>query len=40
MMLFFVMCTELDQTGLYWFELAWTAGVKCAKSLVENSIVV
>ena len=37
------MHTKLDQTDLSWFELVpptWTAGVKCAKCLVENSIIV
>ena len=36
----FVMCTKLNPTGLNWFQPTWTAGVKCAKCLVENSIVI
>ena len=34
------MRTKLDQTGLNWFQPTSTAGVKHAKCLVENSIVV
>ena len=39
-MLFFVMHTKLDQTSLSWLQPIWTAVIKHAKCLVENSIVV
>ena len=37
------MCTKLDQidlTDLSWFQQTWIAGIKHAKCLVENSIIV
>ena len=39
-MLLFVMHTELDPTDFSWFQPTWTAGGKCTKCLVENSIIV
>ena len=42
-MLFFVMHTKLDQTGLSWFELATATkvdtGVLCQMPVMESSIV-
>ena len=40
MLFLFVMHTKLDLTSLSWFQPTWTAGIKHANCLVENSIIV